>query len=288
MFRTRLLSLAVAASTVLISGSPLAAQVASAQQVTGEVTVFGAASLTDAFKEIAVVFQYENPDAPVTFNFGSSSTLRTQLDQGASADVFASADENQMNMAKANGSLTGEPQIFAHNLLTIIVPTGNPQNIQGVCDLAKPGVKFVTSQPTVPVGMYTEQMMTRAAAGECGAGYDDAVRNNIVSREADVRQLVAKVQLGEADAGVSYMTDVTPQVRNQIAQVEIPTELNVLATYPIATAKGNNLAGGQAFMSFVLGPIGQAVLSRWGFLPPDLSASRVLDAAVPTVSLIRR
>jgi molybdate transport system substrate-binding protein len=285
MVGLRFVRLAIVCATLLLSTALLDSRVAAAQQASGEVTVVAAASLTDAFREIAVIFQYENPDAPVTFSFGSSSTLRTQLDQGASADVFASADEAQMNMAQQNGDLSGEPQVFAHNLLSIVVPADNPRNIQGVCDLARPGVKFVTTQPTVPVGIYTEQMLVKAAAGECGAGYDDQVRNNVVSREADVRQLVAKVQLGEADAGVSYLTDVTPQVRNAVSQISVPDELNVLATYPIATAKGTNLNSGQAFMNFVLSPIGQAVLNRWGFLPPRTPTAN--PARVP-VAMVHR
>ena len=252
--------------TVLASGTPASAHQVVLQQSSGEITVFAAASMTDAFNEIAVGFQYENPSAMVTFNFGGSNTLRAQLDQGASADVFASADQTQMDMARQNGDLSGDAQVFAHNLLTIITPADNPQNVQSPCDLGKPGLKFVAVQPSVPVGLYTESMLTNASAGPCGAGFGDQVHANTVSQESDVRQLVAKVQLGEADAGVSYMTDVTPAVRSQIHELSIPDELNTLATYPIATAKGNNNEGGQAFISFVLSPIGQAILARWGFL----------------------
>jgi molybdate transport system substrate-binding protein len=257
----RFLCIGVLVTTLLISGAaPVGAQSNS------EITVFAAASLTDAFNEIAADYMYENPGTKVTFNFGGSNTLRAQLDQGASADVFASADSTQMDMARQNGDVSGDPQVFAHNLLTIITPANNPQNVQSVCDLAKPGLKFVTAQPSVPVGVYTQTMLQNATNGECGAGFADAVNANTVSQEADVRQLVAKVQLGEADAGVSYLTDVTPQVRSQLTEVQIPAELNTPATYPITTSKGNNPEGGQAFMSFVLSPIGQAILARWGFL----------------------
>src|SRR5579871_5417213 len=127
----RFLSLGVLLATVLVSG----AAPASAQS-NSEVTVFAAASLTDAFNEIAAEYQYENPGSKVTFNFGGSNTLATQLNQGASADVFASADNTQMMMVQQGGDLTGDPQIFAHNLLTIITPSDNPQNVQGVCDRA--------------------------------------------------------------------------------------------------------------------------------------------------------
>jgi len=264
---SRFVSIGIALATLLISATAPASAHVVLQQSNGEITVFAAASLTDAFKEIASEFQYENPGTNVTFNFAGSNTLATQLNQGASADVFASADPIQMDMARQNGDLTSDSQVFAHNLLTIITPTDNPQGVQGVCDLARPGLKFVTAQASVPVGVYTETMLQNASAGACGAGFADQVHANTVSQEADVRQLVAKVQLGEADAGVSYMTDVTPQVRNQISEINIPDDLNTLATYPIATTRGSNAEGGQSFMSFVLSPIGQAILARWGFLP---------------------
>lgn len=275
MIRSRFLSLAVAASTALLSGSALSPALVAAKQTSGQITVFAAASLTDAFKQTAAAFQYENPDATVTFNFAGSNTLRLQLDQGASADVFASADQTQMDLARQNGDLSGDPQVFAHNLLTIITPADNPQNIQSVCDLAKPGVKFVTAQPSVPVGQYTAEMLQQASAGPCGPAFQAQVRSNIVSLESDVKQVVSKVQLGEADAGVSYTTDVTPSVRSEVNTVTIPEELNVLATYPIATTHGNNLEGGQEFMRYVMSPIGQAVLAHWGFLPADTTTTAV-------------
>jgi molybdate transport system substrate-binding protein len=239
--------------------------IASAQAVTGEVTVFAAASLTDAFNEIGQAFQNDYPGASVTFNFGGSNTLRAQLDQGASADVFASADQAQMDMAQQNGDLAGDPQVFAHNLLTVIVPAANPQGVQGVCDLAKPGLRFVTSQPSVPVGQYTQTMLQKATPNPCGASFQSQVQSNTVSQETDVRQLVAKVQLGEADAGVSYTTDVTPQVRDQVTEIDIPDSLNTLASYPIALANGANPTGGQAFVDYVLSPTAQDILARWGF-----------------------
>ena len=264
----RVLALLVSLSTMLLAASPGTAAPVSAAQPTGEVTVFAAASLTDAFKEMADQFQQENPGTSLTFNFGGSNTLRTQLDQGASADVFASADQTQMDMAAQNGDLSADPQVFAHNLLTIITPIDNPKGVQGVCDLAQPGLKFVTAQQGVPVGGYTNQLLQMAStADQCGADFQATVRANTVSQESDVRQLVSKVQLGEADAGVSYLTDVTPQVRDQINEVPVPDNLNIVATYPIATTKGANGEGGQAFISYVLSQPGQAILAKWGFLP---------------------
>jgi molybdate transport system substrate-binding protein len=256
---------------LLLAASPAAPsvtnQVVAAKLPNGEITVFAAASLTDAFKAIGQAFEAENPGASVTFNFGGSNVLRAQLDQGASVDVFASADQTQMDMAKQNGDLSGDDQVFAHNLLTIVTPASNPRNIQSVCDLAKPGLKFVTTQPNVPVGQYTVNMLQKAGDGRCGPTFQNQVQANVVSQESDVRQLVSKVQLGEADAGVSYMTDVTPQVREQVIEIAIPEDLNTLATYPIATAHGPNSEGAQAFVSYVLSPTAQDILARWGFLP---------------------
>ena len=213
-----------------------------------------------------MAFQAANPGTKVAFNFAGSQTLAIQLDQGGQADAFASADTIQMGNAQKSGDLTSEPQIFAHNKLTIITPASNPGGVQQVCDLAKPGLKIVAAAPTVPVGQYTNDMLDKAStADQCGVDFRQKVEANIVSRESDVRQLVAKVNLGEADAGVCYLTDVTPAVKPNVQQVIIPDNLNTIADYPIATTKGKNPTGGQAFMAFVLSPAGQDILAKWGF-----------------------
>jgi len=248
--------------------SPLPSPVASGsgQSATGEITVFAASSLTDAFKEIGTAFAAANPGSTVTFSFAASSQLRTQLDQGARADAFASADQAQMDAAKKGGSVAGDDHVFARNRLTIITPKDNPKEIQGPCDLAKAGVKFVTSQPSVPVGQYTVAMLDKGTAGACGPEFRASVEKNIVSQEDNVRQIVAKVQLGEGDAGVVYTSDVTPQVRDQLQRVAVPDELNTLATYPVAATKGNNPTGGQAFATYILSPPAQDILAKWGFM----------------------
>jgi len=248
--------------------SPLPSPVASGsgQSATGEITVFAASSLTDAFKEIGTAFAAANPGSTVTFSFAASSQLRTQLDQGARADAFASADQAQMDAAKKGDSVAGDDHVFARNRLTIITPKDNPKEIQGPCDLAKAGVKFVTSQPSVPVGQYTVAMLDKGTAGACGPEFRASVEKNIVSQEDNVRQIVAKVQLGEGDAGVVYTSDVTPQVRDQLQRVAVPDELNTLATYPVAATKGNNPTGGQAFATYILSPPAQDILAKWGFM----------------------
>ncbi len=229
--------------------------------------MFAASSLTESFNEIGMSFQTANPGARVTFNFAGSNTLAIQLDQGGQADAFASADTIQMGNAQKSGDLTSEPQIFAHNKLTIVTPSNNPGNVQQVCDLAKPGLKIVAAAASVPVGQYTNDMLDKASTpDQCGEGFRQKVEANIVSREDNVRQLVAKVQLGEADAGVCYLTDVTPAIKPNVQEINIPDDLNTLADYPIATTKGRNAAGGQAFMTYVLSPAGQTILANWGFI----------------------
>jgi molybdate transport system substrate-binding protein len=231
-----------------------------------EIVVFAAASLTDAFNEIGAAFKQTNPHATITFNFGASSQLRTQLEQGARADVFASADQAQMDNAR---------KADARNRLVLIVPKDNPARIAAVEDLGNDGIKFVTAQQGVPIGQYTTALLDKAVADPAyGADFKTKVEGNIVSREDNVRQVVSKVQLGEADVGVVYTTDVTPQVRDQVQQIAVPDPLQTIASYPIAVAKGSNAAGGEAFVQFVLGQTGQAILARWGFLTANASSAR--------------
>jgi molybdate transport system substrate-binding protein len=241
-----------------------------AASASGEITVFAASSLTDAFTEVGERFKAANPNASVTFNFGGSTQLFTQIDQGARADVFASADQVQMDRARTAGRIDGADAIFATNRLVVITPAGNPGGVLGPGDLAKPGLRLVTTQPDVPIGAYTQTMLERMSQNpgpRFGADFKDLVNANIVSREANVRQIVAKVQLGEADAGVVYKSDVTPQVAGQLATFDIPDQFNTLASYPIAVARdGPNKRGAAAFLAFVLSPEGQAILARWNFV----------------------
>jgi molybdate transport system substrate-binding protein len=247
--------------------------------------VFAASSLTDVFKDMATAFEPANPGARLAFNFGASSALATQLGQRAKADAFASADQTQMDNAKKADVIGGPDTVFARNLLVVITPKDNPKQINAVKDLAKDGVKFVTAQPTVPIGQYTSQMLDKAVADPAyGADFKTRVEANTVSKEDNVRQVVSKVQLGEADAAVVYSTDATPQVRDQLQIIQVPDSLQTLATYPIAVGKGDNAAGGAAFVAYVLGPQGQATLAKWGFLPPTAGAAPAAPAPVPAVA----
>jgi molybdate transport system substrate-binding protein len=250
-------------------GSTTAAEV---PRVQGELTIFTAASLTDAFKEMAAAIEKANPGTKLTFNFAGSPTLRTQLAQGARADVFASADEPNMDGAEKDGTISGAPQIFARNVLVVIVPTKNPAGIHTLQDLAKPKLKLVLTNKDVPVGNYARQALEKPSQ-DSSYGHDFAKRvlTNLVSEETNVKQVASKVQLGEADAGLVYSTDVTPALRSAVRVIQIPTEFNVIAKYPIAAVKGaRNESGARAFIAYVLSPAGQAILARHGFLVPGM------------------
>jgi molybdate transport system substrate-binding protein len=258
------LSLALALALAVLA--PLAAPAAATPARQATLTVFAASSLTDAFKELGQAFEAEK-STPVTFNFGASSQLRTQLQQGASADVFASADQAQMNNARSDGSIAGPDVTFARNRLVVITPKDNPGQIQSAADIANPGIRFVTAAPEVPVGVYTQNMFDKMSQIDVfGADFKDRANANIVSREPNVRQVVAKVQLGEADAAVVYLSDVTPSSAPDLLTIPIPDDLNTLASYPIALVTGGPQAElGQAFIDMVMSPAGQGVLMKWSF-----------------------
>lgn len=238
----------------------------SGDRLTGTVSVFAAASLTSAFGEISAALEADHPGLKVEFNFAGSQALVTQLGQGARADVFASADRAQMTAAQDAGIVAGEPVVFTHNRLTIVVPAGNPGGIAAPVDLARPGLKLVLANETVPVGRYTRQALDQMSADPAfGADFRARVEANVVSLEDNVKQVVTKVQLGEVDAGVVYRSDVTAAVRDDVEIVEIPDALNVVADYPIALVADGDERLGQAFIDAVLSPAGQAILAAHGF-----------------------
>jgi molybdate transport system substrate-binding protein len=223
----------------------------------GAITVFAAASLTDAFTELGDAFTEANPDANATFSFDASSALVTQITEGAPADVFASADTANMDKLVEAGMNGDEPTIFATNLLTIIVAPGNPLGITGVEDLADPGIKTAICAAEVPCGRYANEIFSNAG-----------VSVTPVTLEQNVRGVVTKVTAGEADAGIVYVTDVTA-AGDEASMVEIPEDINVLAEYPIATvAESADAQIGAAFIDFVSGDEGQAILAEYGFGAP--------------------
>lgn len=229
-------------------------------------TVFAAASLTDAFIEIGKNFEATRPGVTVTFNFAGSQTLRTQVEQGAPVDVFASASGKEMDTLVAGKFVAeGTPQIFLTNKLVVLLPANNPASLQTLEDLARLGIKLVLAAEEVPVGNYARQSLEKMNAS-FGADFKHKVLANVVSNEDNVKQVVAKVQLGEADAGIVYTSDVVAAL--DLKSIEIPVDLNVITKYPIAalTASPNaNLAAD--FIAYVLSPEGQAILTKWGFGP---------------------
>ena len=230
-----------------------------------EITIFAASSLTDAFNELANVFENQNPGVQIVLNYAGSSQLAAQLNEGAAADVFASANAAQMQNVIDAGLITeGTEALFLSNRLTIIVPTDNPSGISSLEDLAKPGVQLILAVEGVPVRQYTDEIVAAMPAE-----FQEQFYGNLVSAENNVRQVAAKVALGEADAGIVYSSDVTPDIAGRVQQVTIPDEQNVIATYPIAPLAGASRPElAQGFIDFVLGAEGQSILSRWGFGPP--------------------
>lgn len=236
----------------------------------GSLTIFAAASLTEAFREVGEAFKAGHPGSEVTFNFAGSQQLALQIQQGARADVFASANERQMEKVLAAGLVAGdEATTFARNSMITIVPGDNPGRVEALPDLARPGVKLILAGEQVPAGAYARQVLARLSADAAyGPGFGPAVLDNVISNEENIRQVVAKIRLGEADAALVYRSDVTPHVADDVQTIEIPAAFNVTATYPLAvleTAQDPELA--RQFVAFVLSPEGQRILMRWGLLP---------------------
>jgi molybdate transport system substrate-binding protein len=227
-------------------------------------TVLAASSLTDVFGELASIFQEQNPGTKVSASFGGSSELLTQIEQGAPADVFASADGDKMDIA-VQDDLVNEPQTFARNWPVVIVPKDNPTGIQGLQDVAKPGTKLVLAQDGVPIAEYAKHILSNANS-EYGRNFEQQVMGNIVSREANVRASANRVTLGEADATFVYRSDVTEDIRDQVQVVEIPENINVMATYPIAAiVESQHPELAQEWIDLVLSDEGQRVLEEYGF-----------------------
>jgi molybdate transport system substrate-binding protein len=258
--RTALAALTVLAVAGLVgcgSGDDTAASPSTASSstgVTGTVTVFAAASLTESFTQIGKDFQAANPGSKVTFNFAGSSALATQINQGAPADVFASAAPKNMQTVTGAGNGDGTPTTFVKNQLVIAVSKGNPKGIKGIADLTKPGVKVVLCAEQVPCG---------AAATEALAAAD--VRIRPVTLEQDVKAALSKVKLGEVDAALVYRTDAKAAA-SSVDGIQFPESASAINGYPIIVLKNApNKAGAQAFVAYVRSDRGKTVLSQAGF-----------------------
>jgi len=220
----------------------------------GDLTVFAAASLTEAFTNLGKQYESEHEGATVKFNFAASSDLAAQIDQGAPADVFASADEPNMEKVVDAGMADGEPQTFAGNVLEIAVPKGNPGKVNGLDDLSQQGLKVAICDIEVPCGNAATQVFEKAG-----------VDASIDSYEPDVKSVLTKVELGEVDAGLVYHSDVLA-ADGKVDSIRIPARDQVVNIYPIVVVKdAGNAEGGQDFIDLVLSDDGQAELERWGF-----------------------
>jgi molybdate transport system substrate-binding protein len=237
-------------------GNPPGPAASSSSAITGTLSVFAAASLTESFKSLGTDFQATHPNVTLRFNFAGTPTLVTQIEQGASADVFASADTSNMEKLKSDGDIEGSASIFAHNKLEIVVAAGNPKGIDQLADLAKPGIVYISEAPSVPAGKYSLQALAKAKVSVTPR-----------SLESDVKSVVSKIELGEADAGIVYVTDVKA-AGAKVEGVPIAEQDNVLATYPIAVVKGaSNSAAARAFIAYIESADGQVKLESFGFSP---------------------
>jgi molybdate transport system substrate-binding protein len=245
---------ALAALAVLIA----TVQPASAQQKpSGEITVFAAASLTESFDAMAKQFQRKYPNVDVRFNYDASSNLATQINQGAPADVFASADEDNLQKTIDAGTVTPPPVVFAKNRLEIAVEKGNPKMIKGLADLGKSGLVVVLCADQVPCGKYAAESL-----GKAGVSVSPA------SKEENAKATLSKVSIGEADASIVYVTDVKAS-KGTTSGVKIADKVNVIATYPMGVVKDSqSTEAAKAWVQFVTSKDGQKTLRKFGFLPP--------------------
>jgi len=247
-------------SSILITlavGAVAASGCSGSGRATDGVLVAAAASLTDAFTEIGDAFAVDRPDTPIRFTFAASSTLATQVLDGAPIDVLASADTTTMGRLVDAGATLDAPVVFARNRLAIAVSPGNPLGITGMIDIGDPGLVLVMCAPEAPCGRYAEEVLDTAGIAPIPDSF-----------ETNPRAVVTKVALGEADAGIVYATDVIA-AGDTVSAVAIPNGSNVDAEYPIAvTADGPNPDAARAFVEFVLGPTGQAILEVHGFTAP--------------------
>jgi molybdate transport system substrate-binding protein len=228
-----------------------------ADELSGDITVYAAASLTDAFGEATDAFEEAHPGVDVELNVAASSALREQILAGAPADVFASANTSNMDQVVAGDAVDGEPEIFATNSLEIAVPAGNEAGVDGLDDFADPDLLIGLCADEVPCGQFGREALANAG-----------VTPSVDTNEADVRALLTKVQSGDLDAGLVYRTDVQ-SAGDEIEGIEVPDEVNVVAEYPIAALSASASPDvAEAFVDFILSPDGHDILASFGFGSP--------------------
>ena len=267
----RLLRLPSLALVLLLAGCSAAtgtAVVAGSAADAVQLTVFAAASLQGAIRAAEAAYVASHPGTTVTVSTGSSAALAAQIEQGAPADVFLSADTANAQKLVTDGFAAGSAVVFARTELAVIVPVGDPGGISTPADLAKPGLRIIAAGEAVPITRYADRLVANLGAQPgYPAGFAAAYAANIVSREDDVKAVLAKIELGEGDAGIVYATDAAASTK--VRTIAVPATANVPVTYAgdVVRASPHQVAAA-AFLGWLAGPDGQAVLSRFGFLPP--------------------
>ncbi|MCJ7691713.1 MAG: molybdate ABC transporter substrate-binding protein [Clostridiaceae bacterium] len=226
-----------------------------------EITVFAASSLTESMEEVIKLFEKENPKVKVNLNLESTSRLRLQIEQGVEADIFLSANKKHYDALKEQGFIS-KGQAFLENSMVVILPKDNPANIEKIEDL-KNKCKLVIAQKEVPAGGYAREII-HSLSGVYGAEFEGKVLNNIVSEENNVKQVVNKVVMGEADAAFVYSSDVTTSVKEKVKVLSIAPEYNVKAEYFISKLKTENEYA-EKFYEFLLSKDGQDIFKKYGF-----------------------
>jgi len=232
--------------------------------------VFAAASLTEPFNELILAFEQSHPGVKIIPNYAGSQQLAQQIAQGAPADVFASANQTQIQTAIQSGRVSaGDEQVFVNNRLVVILPADNPGQIEALQDLATNGHSLILAAEAVPAGKYSLSFLEQASQDpDFKPDYREAVLANVVSYEENVKAVLGKIILGEADAGIVYSSDVSPTAADKLIKLEISDRLNVQAAYYLAPLNDSQAPGlAEEFIASVLAPAGQDILSRFGFLP---------------------
>ncbi len=279
------LALATAVVALAITACGCAPAASRAEAPADALTVFAAASLAEPFRAVADAYEADHPGVAVTFNFAGSQALRTQLEHGARADVFASADWEQMAAVRKANLLGNTPEYFATNRMAVVAPPGS-NAVQSVEDLARPGVSIAIASEEVPAGGYARATLNLMAGSEdFPDDFAGRVLANVVTNETNVLAVAQKVVLGEVDAGLVYETDARAQQHGDALRViEIPLQFNPAAEYPIATlGEASHQQAALDFVAFVQGDDGQAILREYGFAPPANVACPCHDA-VPSGS----
>lgn len=261
--------LSAAVVAVVAGCSPTRSAGAQATIGSVELTVLAAASLKDVLATVTTRYEGAVHGTTLTVSTGASSTLRAQIEQGAPADVFLSADQANPRALVDAGLVDGEAADFAGNTLTIVVPLDNPARLAGPLGLAMPGLKIVAAGDKVPITAYARQAVARLAAlpgypADFAAAYDA----NVVSREQDVRAVVTRIELGEADAALVYRTDALAS--SKVKRIELPAEAAAYVAYAgVVLRASTHPAAAHAFLDWLQGPAGAAILAEFGFLAPS-------------------